>query len=269
MPYLYTVAEETSRTGLPMIRPLFLEFPHATSDGHPVDLDAGGEFMFGPSLLIAPPAFPDTLDKYALNLPGEGWYDFWTGKRMPIIPSEAELKVLFQASPDGSTMQSPAAQAAMKAINANRIQPTEDELPVYVRAGSIIPMQALVQSTDETPQGPLELRVYPTSKPGSDCKGSIYLDDGHTFRYKQGEYLRADFHLRENCRRSARENRRTPGKLLTLVEANRGRHLRLAASFSKRHSQRPTLDSRVNADDLTVHVLVPESASASEIVLTR
>ncbi len=149
--------------------------------------------MFGPSLLIAPPAYPDTLDKYSLNLPGDGWYDFWTGKLMPAIPSEAEMKVLFQASPDGSTMLSPAAQAAMKAINANRIQPTEDELPVYVRAGSIIPMQALVQSTDETPQGPLELRVYPNAKPGSDCKGSIYLDDGHTFKYKQGEYLRTDF----------------------------------------------------------------------------
>ena len=86
-------------------------------------------------------------------------------------------------------MQSPAAQAAMKAINANSIQPTQDELPVYVRAGSIIPMQALVQSTDEIPQGPLELHVYP----GSNCKGSIYLDDGHTFKYKQGEYLRTEF----------------------------------------------------------------------------
>ena len=53
MPYLYTIAEETSRTGLPMLRPLFLEFPHATADNHPLDLDATGEFFFGPSLLVA------------------------------------------------------------------------------------------------------------------------------------------------------------------------------------------------------------------------
>jgi alpha-glucosidase len=46
-----------------------------------------------------------------------------------------------------------------------------------------------VQSTDETPSGPLELRVYP----GAQCSGSLYLDDGHTFRYQQGDYLRQTF----------------------------------------------------------------------------
>jgi alpha-glucosidase len=50
-------------------------------------------------------------------------------------------------------------------------------------------MQPVVQSTDETPKGPLELRVYP----GPECKGSIYLDDGHTFRYQKSEFLRQEF----------------------------------------------------------------------------
>jgi len=59
-------------------------------------------------------------------------------------------------------------------------------MPVYVRGGSILPFQPLVQNTDETPIGPLELRVYP----GAQCSGSIYLDDGHTFGYQHGEYLR-------------------------------------------------------------------------------
>src|SRR5665811_427650 len=53
LPYLYTTAEETSRDGMPILRPLFLEFPHATADSHPMDADAPGEFLFGPSLLIA------------------------------------------------------------------------------------------------------------------------------------------------------------------------------------------------------------------------
>jgi alpha-glucosidase len=59
-------------------------------------------------------------------------------------------------------------------------------MPVYVRGGSILPMQPLVQNTDETPSGPLELHVYP----GSECSGSLYLDDGHTLRYQKGEFLR-------------------------------------------------------------------------------
>jgi alpha-glucosidase len=269
LPYLYTVAEEASRTGLPMLRPLFIEFPHATSDGHPVDLDAGGEFMFGPSLLVAPPAYPDTLDKYSLNLPGEGWFDFWTGKRMPVIPSEAEMKVLFQASPDGSTMLSPKAKAAMKAINANRIQPTENELPVYVRAGSIIPMQALVQSTDEVPQGPLELRIYPPSKPNADCKGSIYLDDGHTFQYKQGEYLRTDFTCESTAsgikvKIGARQGSFPPWwKQVELVIYDWPQKS-ASATINGQH-----VDGRVNKGDLTAHILVPETTTGSEIDVTK
>ena len=50
-------------------------------------------------------------------------------------------------------------------------------------------MQPLIESTDETPNGPLELRVYP----GAQCSGSLYLDDGHTFRYRNGEFMRQSF----------------------------------------------------------------------------
>jgi alpha-glucosidase len=69
------------------------------------------------------------------------------------------------------------------------IQPTLDILPVYVRAGTILPMQPLVQSTGETPQGALTLRVYP----GNDCHGSVYLDDGKSMAYKHGDMLRMEF----------------------------------------------------------------------------
>jgi alpha-glucosidase len=50
-------------------------------------------------------------------------------------------------------------------------------------------MQPLTQSTDEVPQGPLTLRVYP----GPNCGGSIYQDDGTTLNYKRGEFLRMSF----------------------------------------------------------------------------
>ena len=69
MPYLYTLVEELSRTGLPVVRPLFLEFPSATEDLHPMDLDASNEFFFGPDFLVAPPPFPEQPDPYSLALP--------------------------------------------------------------------------------------------------------------------------------------------------------------------------------------------------------
>jgi alpha-glucosidase len=158
LPYLYTVVEETSRTGLPVVRPLFLEFPDAAKDLHPLDLDAGNEFLFGPSLLVAPQPFGEQPRPYELKLPPGIWFDYWSGAKVP----------------EGK---------------AQNIQPQLDTLPVFVREGTILPMQPLTQSTGETPQGPLTLRVYP----GKDCKGSVYLDDGKTMAYQHGDFLRVEF----------------------------------------------------------------------------
>ena len=76
MPYLYTLAEETSRDGLPIDRPLFLEFPYATDDGTPYDLTTGGsEFLFGSRILVAPNPSPEEIAPYAIHLPPGTWYD--------------------------------------------------------------------------------------------------------------------------------------------------------------------------------------------------
>lgn len=171
MPYLYTAAEEMSHTGMPIVRPLFLEFPRATADGHPLDLDAEGEFLFGRSLLVAPSPYADRLDDYAVALPPGRWFDYWTGAKLQVKPPEAVAT---------STTQSP---------QQVTVHPKLDVLPVYVREGSILPMQGLVQSTSEKPTGPLMLRVYP----GSDCRGSLYLDDGISFDFRKGEFLRMSF----------------------------------------------------------------------------
>jgi alpha-glucosidase len=166
LPYLYTTVEEMSRTGLPVVRPLFLEFPTATKDLHPMDLDAGNEYLFGPDLLVAPSPFPEQPDKYRLRLPPGVWYDYWTGEKI----------------------QAPTAEKDESASDL-LIQPTLETLPVYVREGAILPLQPVVQTTEETPQGALTLRVYP----GKDCRGSLYTDDGKTMAYTRGEYLRMDF----------------------------------------------------------------------------
>src|SRR5262249_36219542 len=67
---------------------------------------------------------------------------------------------------------------------------------LYVRAGAIVPMQALVEHTGETPAGGLKLRVYP----GPDCSGALYQDDGHTYAYQKGDVLR----MKYSCAASGR-----------------------------------------------------------------
>ncbi len=177
LPYIYTLADESSRTGLPMVRPVFLEFPEifAPSSAGFGNLDT--EFLLGPSLLVAPQPFAETLDDYVVSFPKGQWYDFWTGLKAPVPPPEPTIVEIANAGP-GAVFPTPP-----------KIHPVLDTLPVYVRGGSILPLQPLIQSTDETPNGPLELRVYP----GQQCSGSLYLDDGHTFRYQHGEFLRQAF----------------------------------------------------------------------------
>lgn len=176
MPYLYTLAEEASRTGLPVIRPLFLEYPDAAPDHHPIDTDipASGEFLVGHDLLIAPSAFLDELDAYSIEFPSAGWYDFWTGAKI-------------EAPADPSAAQAPNSPAQVQL--SVTVKPELATLPVFVHAGSILPIAPLVQSTNETPQGPLTLRVYA----GDDCNGSVYQDDGRTYNYKNGAFLRMKF----------------------------------------------------------------------------
>jgi alpha-glucosidase len=175
MPYIYTAAEETSRDGVPILRPLFLEFPHATSDGHPLDLDAAGEFMFGPDILVAASPSPEEDAPYEVHLPPGLWYNYWTGARLDrqalIVSRDLEIH---DAAP------------TLKPI---MVQPRPDQLPVYVRAGAIVPMQPLVQATEEKPEGPLTLRVFPPL-PGGDCAGDLYEDDGQTYNFRRGDLLR-------------------------------------------------------------------------------
>jgi alpha-glucosidase len=176
MPYIYSTAEEMSRTGLPIMRPLFLEFPTGSTDGEPLDLGPGNNiFLLGPDLLIAQSPYPDEHDDYTITLPPSGWYDYWTGERVK-----------------GST-QKQAVENAAVTDQAVLIHYPLDTLPVFARAGAIIPEQPLVQSTEEKPDGPLTLRVYPPTEPGQPCSGSLYLDDGVSYAYQKGASVREAF----------------------------------------------------------------------------
>jgi len=178
MPYLYTAAEETSRDGVPIMRPLFVEFPHAASDEHPLDLDASGEFFFGPALLVAASPSPEEVAPYEVHLPPGVWYDYWTGaaidRRAPLAVRDLEIR------------------DTVPQLKPILVTPKLDELPIYVRAGAILPMQPLTESTSEIPQGPLMLRVYPPAT-GEPCSGDLYQDDGLSFDFQRGKYLRLHF----------------------------------------------------------------------------
>jgi alpha-glucosidase len=152
LPYLYTGIEEATRTGLPLMRPVFFEYPEASEfygDDH--------DFLFGRDLFVAP-VTTEMVDPEDISLPPGDWYDFWTGRK----------------------------HAYKEKI---QLHPRLDEMPLYVRAGAILPMQPVIQHTGETPNGPLQLRVYP----GNDCTGSVYQDDGHSFAYQKGEILRVSY----------------------------------------------------------------------------
>lgn len=152
LPYIYTEMEEASRTGVPMMRPTFLEFPD-----QPELLTNQDEFMFGSALLVAPKVW-EFAEPYKVALPKGGWYDFWTGQK---LTGDTSLTV----------------------------DPPLDSVPVYVRAGAIVPEQSPVMHVEQTPAGPLQLRVFP----GPNCAGDLYVDDGNTLSYQHGEFERAHF----------------------------------------------------------------------------
>ena len=177
LPYIYSLADESSRTGLPLMRPVFLEFPEIFAPGGPGFEHWDTEFLLGRSLLIAPQPYAETLDDYVVSFPQGAWFDFWTGQKMPASGGSPSIADVMNAKP------------GTKFPALFKVHPRVDTMPVYVRGGSILPIQPLIQDTDETPRGPLELRVFP----GSECQGTIYLDDGHTFAYQHGQYLRQNF----------------------------------------------------------------------------
>ena len=97
------------------------------------------------------------------------------------------------------------------------VTPKLDQLPVYVRGGSILPIAPLTQSTAEVPSGPLTLRVYPLDPSlkiaGEGCEGEVYSDDGHTFAFRQGAYARIQFTMHYGVRRLGEGERRETRRL--------------------------------------------------------
>jgi alpha-glucosidase (family GH31 glycosyl hydrolase) len=148
LPYLYSAVRECATTGMPMMRPLWLHFPD-----DPRSVECQDQYMWGKSLLVAP-----VLEKGAtarrVYLPPGIWYDFWTGDRI-----------------EGGR-------------DINRSVDLET-LPLYVRAGSILPLGPVKQFVDENVDGHLSLSIYP----GANASFLLYEDDGRSFNYRKGEWM--------------------------------------------------------------------------------
>jgi alpha-D-xyloside xylohydrolase len=112
------------------------------------------EFMFGKDLLIAPVLDPgvETWNVYLPETNG-GWYDFWSEKRL----------------------------ASGQKTNA---EATLDHIPVFVPAGSILPLGPTKQYVAEKPDDPIEIRIYP----GADASFTLYEDEGVNYNYEKGQY---------------------------------------------------------------------------------
>ncbi len=144
LPYTYSVAYQSYQTGAPYMRALFMDFPN-----DPMAADIPDEYMYGPAFLVAPVTQQGATQR-AVYLPaGCDWYNYWTNKRFhggETITADAPI----------------------------------DTLPLFVRAGSIVPMGSEVQSADQ-PQTIVAVRVYP----GANGSFSIFQDDGKTYDYEK------------------------------------------------------------------------------------
>jgi alpha-D-xyloside xylohydrolase len=153
MPYIYSLAWGAHETGAPFMRGLFMDFG---SDPNVTDL--GDEYMFGPALLIAPVVEQGTTTRKVYLPAGADWYNFWTNERVH----------------GGQTIT----------VNA-----PIDTLPIFVRAGSILPLGSAVESTNEK-QTVAKVRVYA----GADSMFDLYRDDGNTYAYENGDYQLTHLH---------------------------------------------------------------------------
>jgi alpha-D-xyloside xylohydrolase len=146
MPYIYSLGHMSHETGAPFMRGLFMDF-----GSDPAVADIGDEYMFGPALLIAP-VIEQGMTSRSVYLPaGTDWYNFWTSEKL-----HGGQRIVVQAP--------------------------IDTLPIFVRAGSVLPLGEPVESTNEL-QRIATLKVYP----GSDADFALYRDDGTTYDYEQGK----------------------------------------------------------------------------------
>ncbi len=147
LPYTYSAVRETTETGLPVMRPLWLHYPD-----DPAAARCGDAYLWGRDILVAPVVEQGASARRVVLPPGF-WLDFWTGER---IAGGREI-----------------------------VRPVDlATLPLYVRAGAVIPTGRVRQHVGEASDEPLTLTIYP----GADGAYLLYEDDGESLAHRQGAW---------------------------------------------------------------------------------
>ena len=157
LPFLYTTLEAAHRTGVPLFRPLMLNYQ---DDSNTYNLD--DQFMIGDDLLVAPIVKPD-LTSRLVYLPKGIWYDFWTNKKY-----------------DGDKMI--------------RVDAPLETVPMFVRGGAVIPMGPEMRHVGERPFDPITFAIYPDEK--GFASATLYEDDGNSLAYQRRGFRRTKLEVR-------------------------------------------------------------------------
>jgi alpha-D-xyloside xylohydrolase len=158
LPYIYSEAWQVTKNGSTMMRPLVMDFREDAKA-----IDQPYEYMFGKSILVAPITEAGTSE-WNVYLPKSAkWFDFWTGRQYN----------------GGQTIKTPAPL---------------DKIPLFVKAGSIIPMGKFIQYAGQKSADTLEIRVYK----GADGKFDLYEDEGDNYNYEKGKYTVIPFNWDEH-----------------------------------------------------------------------
>jgi alpha-glucosidase/alpha-D-xyloside xylohydrolase len=147
LPYLYVAVRETVETGVPIMRALWLHYPD-----DPEAVRRGDLYLWGRDILVAPVVEKGATHR-ELYLPAGQWHDFWTGEVLA----------------GGRSIRRPVDLAT---------------LPLFVRAGAIMPTGPVKQRSDQPSEEPVLLTVYP----GADGVATLYEDDGTSFAYRDGAW---------------------------------------------------------------------------------
>lgn len=157
LPYLYTLFREHEKTGQPVMRPLWYEFPN--DKGTYLIND---EFMIGSDVLVAP-VVKQGVNVRGIYLPvGADWVDWWTGARLE----------------SGKT---------------HYIENPPDRLPIYVRSGAVIPTQTVIQNTTEMPTAEITLNVVTGIAPNKTETSILYQDAGDGYEYLKNDWREIRF----------------------------------------------------------------------------
>jgi alpha-D-xyloside xylohydrolase len=159
MPYIYSEAWQVTSNHSTLMRPLVMDWRE--------DVEAqntGDEYLFGPAILVSPVTNEGATSR-TVYLPKATWYDFWTGDK----------------------------QEGGKRIQADA---PLDKLPLFVRAGSIIPMGPRMEWTTERPSDPIELRIYL----GADGDFTFYEDQNDGYQYEKGAHATIHLHWDDAAR---------------------------------------------------------------------